>query len=89
MAKTHKFKQCKMWRKIPEGQQVYVAWIPASFAKPGKTLKLKFNDEWVDGWVVKEVGQEKELGPDNHTATMRNHRKRTGDDLPKNTPNLT
>lgn len=33
-----------------------VAWIPAKFAKPGMTLKIRTADGWDDGWVVDSVG---------------------------------
>jgi len=55
MTKKNSYIQCTMERKgITE-----VAWIPSSFAKEGKIIKLKQNEIWVDGWKVKEVGLKK------------------------------
>lgn len=43
--------QCLLRR----GQAHQVAFIPESFAKTGKTLKLKEGESWVDGWRVISV----------------------------------
>lgn len=33
------------------------AWIPEQFAKKGKYVSLKYdNDDWIDGWKVMEIG---------------------------------
>jgi hypothetical protein len=43
--------QCLLRR----GQAHQVAFVPESFARSGKTLKLKEGDSWVDGWLVVSV----------------------------------
>ena len=42
--------------KLRKGDAVTTSWIPERFAKKGKCLKLRDNDEWVDGWLVIDVG---------------------------------
>jgi hypothetical protein len=48
------YKQCKL---IKDGvyEQVY---IPSEFAIQGKSVKIKRNGTWDDGWLVEEVWQE-------------------------------
>lgn len=48
---TH-YRQCRLLK----GDAVTTSWIPEKFAKKGKYLKLRKNNEWVDGWLVVEVG---------------------------------
>ena len=43
--------QCVLTRG-PESQ---VTWIPDKFAKLGKTLKLKEEHGWEDGWTVSTI----------------------------------
>lgn len=39
------------------GEKQTTSWIPSSFAKLGRVLRLKNEqDEWEDGWVVAEIG---------------------------------
>lgn len=45
-------KQCKLIK----GNITTVSWIPEEFAHIDKYIKLKDNDEWVDGWKVEFVG---------------------------------
>lgn len=59
-----------------------VSWIPAKFAKVGQVLKLKDNNEWDDGWIVEWTGFTEQHLEDPRKA-IREHRKRTGDSLPK------
>lgn len=59
-----------------------VSWIPAKFAKIGAILKLKNDGVWEDGWVVVGVGATSDNPPDAHNA-VKEHRKNTGDSLPK------
>jgi len=55
---------------------IRVSWIPQKFAKVGGIVKLK-DDEWSDGWAIESVGATGEL------PERINHRKATGDLLPK------
>ena len=33
-----------------------VSWIPEKFAVVGKTIKLKDDNKWEDGWIVQSTG---------------------------------
>jgi hypothetical protein len=59
---TTYYRQCTMRRDDPAGfHQRCVSWIPERFAKVGKYLKLKNDDDtWTDGWKVQEVGDRKD-----------------------------
>jgi hypothetical protein len=61
---------------------IRVSWIPQKFASLGEVVKLKDDDEWSDGWVIESVGTTNEL-PTHIDKAVREHRKRTGDSLPK------
>ncbi|MCW8133634.1 MAG: hypothetical protein KIS92_25035 [Planctomycetota bacterium] len=64
-------RQCTMLRKTKSGTSESVGWIPEQFAKLGKPLKLKDEDgQWVDGWVVTQVGSVR------RAAAEVNHRSR-------------
>lgn len=87
MAKETYYRQCALERKISEKAfSRQVAWIPEQYCKEGKILKIKDqNDEWVDGWEVKTVGQDlvsEKDAPDAHKA-IKGHRKATGDSMAK------
>ena len=72
------YTQCGMRRK----NVIRTSWIPQKFAKVGRVVKLKDSDEWSDGWVVEWTGSTGEL-PEHTDKSIREHRKRTGDSLPK------
>jgi hypothetical protein len=85
-----KYCQCTLEKPTETGFLRKVTYIPAKFAVLGKVIKLKqtinpdFDDDWEDGWVVKNFGEavdEKHL-PDSH-AEIKAHRRATGDALPK------
>jgi hypothetical protein len=86
MTRKMKYVQCEMLRVIDGGAVRTTSYIPQQFAKLGKTLKLKDdNDEWSDGWVVHCVGDtvvEGDSVPDYRKA-IRSHRKQTGDSAPR------
>lgn len=46
------YRQCLLQRV---SGHLHTAWIPESFAHKGKFLKLKMENEWQNGWQVKEV----------------------------------
>jgi hypothetical protein len=71
------YTQCGLRRK----NVFTVSWIPKQFAEVGRVLKLKGAD-WCDGWVVEWVGATGEK-PAYAAKAIREHRKRTGDSLPK------
>lgn len=59
-----------------------VCCIPAKYAIVGKQVKIKKDEEWDCGWVVAEVYNKQSHAPDTNKA-IRNHRRSTGDSLPK------
>jgi hypothetical protein len=74
------YKQCKLIRNNTE----CTSWIPEQFAVVGKGLKLKDGQNWINGWVVKEVySRLAENQLPNFNKDVRIHRKKTGDSLPK------
>jgi hypothetical protein len=77
------YSQCTVERKTKGGKATTVTWLPANFAIKGKVLKFKGdNNEWTDGWVVTQVGELSDR-PADWRGLVRQHRKRTGDALPK------
>ena len=86
MSKNVKYVQCELRRNVGDGSAETTSYIPQKFAKVGHILKLKDdNDDWVDGWVVQQVGTSIVQGdqiPDSHKA-INNHRKATGDSSPR------
>jgi hypothetical protein len=85
MTRTVYYRQCQLTRKQGRVEWRQVSWIPERFAVAGKTLRLREDEAWQDGWVVQSVGpyrmSESEL-PDPH-RDIKKHRKATGDALPK------
>jgi hypothetical protein len=72
-----------MYRKNLDGSTTHrTSWIPAKFAKVGSPLKLKDDNVWTNGWIVEWAGATDEI-PDEPRKAIREHRKRTGDSLPK------
>lgn len=59
-------------------------YVPSKFAKLGLIVKVQKDGEWDDGWKVCEVYLGKTIDKPIHTdSSIRLHRKRTGDSLPK------
>lgn len=55
MKVTH-YRQCRMERKINNGVQTLVSWIPEQYAKVNDILKLKNEKgDWIDGWKILSV----------------------------------
>ena len=80
------YRQCRMVREVSETYRtVHTAWIPEKYSVVDSVIKIKFDVDWIDGWVVEFVGEarreEKQL-PD-HRKTIRSHRNTTGDSLKK------
>jgi len=68
---------------LAKGHRHMVSWIPAKFGKAGQVLKLKREDDtWDDGWIVEWTGTTADV-PEDSRKTIRNHRRATGDSLPK------
>ena len=68
---------------LKKGNIEQTSWIPEKFAHVGKILKLKNEDDkWSNGWIVCFVGNTDEH-IDSPQIAIREHRKRTGDSLPK------
>lgn len=66
------YKQCV----LKKGNKWQVSGIPEQYAKLGQCLKLKGED----GWIVYSVG---DVVEPYHDSVRRQHRKNTGDSLPK------
>ena len=82
MNKKIYYRQCVLEKE----NMTTVSWIPEKYAEKGKYLKLKNeNGEWENGWVVKCASAdrvEESYLPDSHQQ-IKDHRKKTGDSLPK------
>lgn len=92
MSKTNYYRQCRLTKPTENGVLQTVSWIPEKYAVVGRSLRLKNrSDEWEDGWNVAEAGEtrldERHL-PDYHSE-IKNHRKRTGDSMKKETNRTT
>lgn len=76
-----KYKQCLLRKDNVE----YRAFIPSKFAVVGKTVKVRTEGSWNNGWKVVESSptelDENHL-PDYHDA-IKGHRKATGDSQSK------
>ena len=72
------YQQCHLKRSIV----TQIAYIPKKFAKVGMTLKIKYNGEWQNGWVViRKYGVVDR--PPNPRKAIREHKRNTGDSLSK------
>ena len=45
-----------MSRRVGTATEIHVAFLPTEFAKVGKTVGIKFGDEWREGFVIDSVG---------------------------------
>jgi hypothetical protein len=51
------YRQCRLVKRIPNGECIQMSWLPSEFAREGRILKLRDDEgNWDDGWVVREVG---------------------------------
>src|SRR5262245_5332206 len=85
MRKTIYYRQCQLVRPQGRGELRLMSRIPERFAVTGKRLRLRDDNGWQDGWVVRFVGPYRvadEDLPDPHDD-VKSHRRRTGDALPK------
>lgn len=87
MSKEIYYRHCRLEKKNADSSQSCHTYLPDSFAKVGKVVKLKDdNGTWDNGWVVKEASENRLADsnvPDYHNLIKR-HRQATGDALPKN-----
>jgi hypothetical protein len=57
MKRNELYRQCRLVKKIREGESIQTSYIPAEFAKEGRIVKLREGDgSWDDGWVIRIVG---------------------------------
>lgn len=77
--KNKEYVQCTLGKE----NLIRTSWIPKEFAVPGKILKLKDKDKWDDGWQVMQAGSTTYLEDLDINRSIREHKKRTGDSLPK------
>lgn len=50
--KEQTYTQCR----LKKNNSYQVCWIDSNHATKGKTLKIKVDNEWQDGWVVESAG---------------------------------
>jgi len=57
MKRNELYRQCRLGKKIRDGESIQTSYIPAEFAKEGRIVKLREDDGgWDDGWVIRLVG---------------------------------
>lgn len=82
--KADSYRQCHLKRDIETGTVQQTSWIPSKFAKLGKVLDLKGDDdEWTHDWKVMSVSSVEVEDPPDWRKAVRSHRKATGDSSPK------
>jgi hypothetical protein len=52
-----KYKQCCLQKKIEQGTENMVSWIPTEYVKVGHLVSLKIKEEWEDGWKIISAGE--------------------------------
>lgn len=81
-----KYSQCTLHKKFNDKTLVMVSYIHEKFAKLNSVIKLKDENtgEWMNGWVVVQVGElvDGEDAPD-YRQQIKAHRRATGDSLPR------
>ena len=81
-----KYIQCKLIRKIEDGQEYTVTYIPKRIAIKNKIVRIKKDSKssWSVGWTVKEVYENSIIDmPSNVKQEIKRHRKNTGDSIKK------
>lgn len=48
-------KQCALTKSTKQGKSYIVSWIPASYARLGRIVKVKEGNVWLEGWTVSNV----------------------------------
>ena len=58
MKRNEQYRQCRLVKRLREGQSVQMSYIPDEFAREGRVVKLRDEaGDWDDGWVIALVGQ--------------------------------
>ena len=58
MKRNELYRQCRLVKKVREGEAFQMSYIPAEFASVGRVVKLREEDgAWDDGWVIRLVGE--------------------------------
>jgi hypothetical protein len=82
MAKQVFYRQCRLVKRIENGELVLVSWLPEPHAATGRPVKLREADgSWDDGWVVVGAGDTRlpvDQVPDFHQLSKA-HLRATGD----------
>jgi hypothetical protein len=50
------YRQCRLVKKIRNGESIQTSYIPAEFATLGRVVKIREGDTWDNGWEVRIVG---------------------------------
>lgn len=53
------YSQCRLAKKVKNGEYKMISWIPEEFAVKGKVLKLFDGENWDNGWEVISAGKSK------------------------------
>lgn len=70
------YRQCRLRKKTPDGYMETTSWIPEPYCVIGKTLKLKDDDVWTDGWVVMMASEPKPAAwVESHERDFKKNRK--------------
>ena len=76
--------QCKLVRSVGTECHVMTTYLSKKHAELDNVLKLRNEfGKWIDGWIVFGVFTHKRIGVPDIRKSVRAHRKRTGDSLPK------
>lgn len=77
--KDYYVRQCILIKKDGDATHQMVSWIPEKYAKIGKILKLKDDNEWSNGWVVESVSSERRSSKEQREKSRgyKHHRKIT------------
>jgi hypothetical protein len=82
MAKQVFYRQCRLVKRVENGEFVLVSWLPEPHAATGRMVKLRNDDgSWNDGWEVVGAGTNRlpaALVPDFHQLSKA-HLRATGD----------
>jgi hypothetical protein len=74
MKRNELYRQCRLVKKIRDGEAIQTSYLPAEFAREGRVVKLREADGgWDDGWVIRVVGGS--LTEDQLAALERAHRR--------------
>ena len=53
MKRNEQYRQCRLVKRLREGQSVQMSYIPDEFAREGRVVKLRDEaGDWDDGWVI-------------------------------------